>query len=228
MSIHRIEYLDHDRIVAFDDELDPAFALYVLCRSYLAYGGKVTSYSETSLTAEVTFLRPEQMVLTADRHYMKALYRAAQAIENINQPEQHIEDSPNGLIFALTGLAQAHSGEKTAMIALLAGANINNPAEVKAMTELGLELALTVFMIDAHSGDEAKLPLLDTIALVKIISDFLSLEVPNSQQQGRTTILDATNYALRAQIPLLSFLTEWVEGMARGLTLSDIVRHKAA
>jgi hypothetical protein len=168
------------------------------------------------------------MVLTADCQNMKALYRAAQAIETINQPEQRIEDSPNGLIFALTGLAQAHSGEKTAMIALLAGANITNSTEMKAMTELGLELALTVFMIDSHSGVEAKLPLLDTIALVKIISDFLSLEVPDSQQQGRTTIMDATNYALRAQIPLLAFLAEWVEGMARGLSLSDIVRHKAA
>jgi hypothetical protein len=114
------------------------------------------------------------------------------------------------------------------MIALLAGANITNSTEMKAMTELGLELALTVFMIDSHSGVEAKLPLLDTIALVKIISDFLSLEVPDSQQQGRTTIMDATNYALRAQIPLLAFLAEWVEGMARGLSLSDIVRHKAA
>ncbi len=228
MSIHRIEYLDHDRIVAFDDELDPAFALYVLCRSYLAYGGKITSYSETSLTAEVTFLRPEQMVLTADCQNMKALYRAAQAIETINQPEQRIEDSPNGLIFALSGLAQAHSGEKTAMIALLAGANITNPTEVKAMTDLGLELALTVFMIDSHSADEDRMPLHDTIALVKNISDFLSLEVPDSQQQGRTTIMDATNYALRAQIPLLAFLAEWVEGMARGLTLGDIVRHKTS
>lgn len=228
MSIHRIEYLDHDRIVAFDDELDPAFALYVLCRSYLAYGGKITSYSETSLTAEVTFLRPEQMVLSADCKTMEALYRAAQAIETINQPESRINESPNGLIFALTGLAQAHSGEKTAMIALLAGANIINPTEVKAMTELGLELALAVFMIDAHSADEEKLPLLESIALVKIISDFLSLEVPDSQQQGRTTIMDATNYALREQLPLLTFLADWVEGMARGLTLNDIVRNKAA
>lgn len=228
MSIHRIEYLDHDRIVAFDDELDPAFALYVLCRSYLAYGGKVTSYSETSLTAEVTFLRPEQMVLTADCQNMKTLYRAAQAIETINQPAQRIEDSPNGLIFALTGLAQAHSGEKTAMIALLAGANITNSTEIKAMTELGLELALTVFMIDAHSGDQTKLPLLDTIALVKIISDFLKLETSDSVQPNHNTIMDATNYALREQIPLLAFLAEWVEGMARGLALSDIVRHKAA
>ena len=228
MSIHRIEYLDHDHIVAFDDELDPAFALYVLCRSYLAYGGKITSYSETSLTAEVTFLRPEQMVFTADCQNMKALYRAAQAIETINQPEQRIEDSPNGLIFALTGLAQAHSGEKTAMIALLAGANITSPTEVKAMTDLGLELALTVFMIDAHSGDEDRLPLLESIALVKIISDFLGLEESDSARQQHSTIMDATNYAVRAQIPLLAFLAEWVEGMARGLTLSDLVRHKTS
>jgi len=228
MSIHRIEYLDHDRIVAFDDELDPAFALYVLCRSYLAYGGKIISYSETSLTAEVTFLRPEQMVLTADRHEMEALYRAAQAIENINQPQQRTEDSPNGLIYALTGLAQAHSGEKTAMIALLAGANITNPTEVRAMTDLGLDLALAVFMIDAHSGDKNRLPLFESIALVKIISDFLGLEAPDSARQQHSTIMDATNYALREQIPLLTFLAEWVEGMARGLTLNDIVRHRAA
>ena len=228
MSIHRIEYLDHDRIVAFDDELDPAFALYVLCRSYLAYGGKITSYSETNLTAEVTFLRPEQMVLTADRKHMKALCRAAQAIENIEKPEQRINENEDGLSFALTALAQAHSGEKTAMIALLAGAKITQPTEVKAMTELGLELALTVFMIDAHSPDQDKLPLLDSIALVKIISDFLSLEAPNWQQQDRTTIMDATNYALRAQIPPLEFLADWVEGMARGLTLNDIVRNRAA
>jgi hypothetical protein len=221
MSIHRIEYLDHDRIVAFDDELDPAFALYVLCRSYLAYGGKITSYSETRLTAEVTFLRPEQMVFTADCQNMKALYRAAQAIETINQPEQRIEDSPNGLIFALTGLAQAHSGEKTAMIALLAGANITSPTEVKAMTDLGLELALTVFMIDAHSGDEDRLPLLESIALVKIISDFLGLE-DRFCRQNASNVMDATNYAVSA-IPLLVLPNGWKawRGVSLSVTLSD-------
>ncbi|MBP9094242.1 hypothetical protein KBI23_24715 [bacterium] len=226
MNIHRIEYLDHGSLTAFDDEIDPAFALYVLCRCYLAYGGKVTSCSETSLTAEVTFLRQEQMVLTADCQSMASLSRAAQAIEKIKKPTPRTDDSQDGLTFALTGLAQAHSGENTAKIALLAGANIVTPVEVIAMTSLGLELALAAFMIDAHSTDEDRLPLLGTIDLVKIITDLLSLELPNAAQQGRTTVMDAVNYALRVQTPVLSFLTEWAEGMARGLTLNDVIRHR--
>lgn len=225
MNIHRVEYLDHDEIIAFDDDLDPAFALWVLCRSYLAYGGKITSYNETSLTAEVTFLRHEKMVLTADCQSMAGLHRAAQAIETIRQPAQRLNDSQDGLTFALAGLAQAHSGENTALIALLAGANIDSPAEVKAMTALGLELALAAYLIDAHSTDEERLPLLGAIDLVKIITDLLSLQLPKSEQQGRTTVMDAINYALRVQIPVLSFLTEWVEGMARGLTLDDVIGH---
>ncbi len=226
MNIHRVEYLDHDEIIAFNDDLDPAFALYVLCRCYLAYGGKVTNFSETSLTAEVTFLRHEKMVLTADWQCMAPLHCAAQAIEKIRQPVQKIDYSQDGLNFALTGLAQAHSGENTAMIVLLAGANITSPAEIKAMTALGLELALAAFMIDAHSTDKDRLPLLGTIALVNIITDLLSLEKPDSAQQGRTSVMDAVNYALREQTPVLSFLAEWTEGMARGLTLNDVIRHR--
>ena len=100
MSIHRVEYLDHDEIKAFDDDLDPAFALYVLCRCYLAYGGRITSYSETSLTAEVTFLRHERMVLTGDCQYMEALHRAALAIEQINPPRPRIYESHDDLTIA--------------------------------------------------------------------------------------------------------------------------------
>ena len=195
MSITRVEYVDHDQFKTIDDEISQAFALYVLCRFYLAYGGKITSLSNTELVADVTFLRPEKMILSGDEKSMASLYRAANAIRldsKLVQPSSKtsLDDLANldGMSFALTALAQAHSGEKTAWIALLAGVENIVADEAAELTTLSLDDALAAYRLYAADFKSAqnKTPLTLVIAAVRKLSNLLKVSQLPTNKDLRT------------------------------------------
>ncbi|MBP6745573.1 hypothetical protein KA344_10065 [bacterium] len=226
MFINRVEYVDHDQFKTIDDEITPWFALYVLCRCYLQYGGKITSYTDTTLIAEVYYLRPEKMILSGDRESMLPLYRAAQAIGLSARPEARTSASEDAISIALTALAQAHSGHTTAFKALLAGANITADDEVAAITALDLEDALAAFMAHKHAATK-ELSLTEIATLIDIVSGYL-----RQQQMGwdkhYTSTMDIVNFAFRQNLPVLVFLTQCVEDFSRGITLTDIAKRYCA
>lgn len=222
MFIKRVEYVDHDQFKTIDDEITPWFALYVLCRTYLKYGGKITSFTDTTLIAEVFYLRPEKMILSGDRESMLPLFRAAQAIGLSARPEARTSVNDDAMAIALTALAQAHSGDTTAFKALLAGANITADNEVAAITALDLEDALAAFMAHKHAASE-ELSLTEITTLIDIIAGYL-----RQQQMGwdkhYTTTMDVVSFAFRHNLPVMVFLTQCAKDFSRGITLTDIAK----
>lgn len=219
MCIKRIEYVDHDQFVTFNDEISQAFALTLLCRSYLSYGGKITSYSNNTLVVEVFYLRPEKMVLSGNNESMAPFCRVVKAIGVRSKFAPRVLDqNQDAISIALNGLAQAHSGSQTALRALLAGAAITDVAEVNAMTALGIEDALAVYNIQQLSPARDKLSVLETCKLVSIISEHLSFALV-SAKDPTVKVMDLIHFAMMRELPLMPWLTTLTEALIRNCDL---------
>lgn len=224
MCIKRIEFVDHDQLVTFNDELSQAFALTILCRSYLNYGGKITSFSDNTLVAEVFYLRPEKMVLSGDYESMAPFRRVVEAIGVRSKfVPRALPQDQDGLSIALSGLAQAHSGSDTAMRALLAGAAITDVTEVDAMTAIGFDNALAVYMIQEMSAAKDKLTILETCSLVSTLCDFLRFESLQGLER-RTIVWDLAYFARTRELPVVPWLTALIESLIRGTDLQSFLR----
>ncbi len=224
MCIKRIEFVDQDQLVTFKDELSQAFALTILCRSYLNYGGKITSFSDNTLVAEVFYLRPEKMVLSGDHDSMAPFRRVVDAIGVRSKfVPRVLPQEQDGLSIALSGLAQAHSGSDIALRALLAGAAITDVAEVDAMSALGFDNALAVYMVQEMSAAKDKLTILETCALITTLTDLLRFESLSGLER-RTIAWDLAYFARTRELPVVPWLTALIESLIRGTDLQSFLR----
>lgn len=225
MCIKRVEVVDHDKVETINDEISCSFALYVICRCYLACGGEITSVTDTSMVVEVLSLRPEVMTLTGDFETMAFLRRAAEAI-NWNSTNRaaklDLPEDVDGASYALHGLARAHSGEDKALAFLLAGAGIVKYDEVKTMKSLRFYDALSAYVIRDAVAVENKWTLKEVVHVVKELSGFLRGCQPFRLGQRPTEVQDLVNFAFNKQLNVMNFLVECLETLARGGSVEDL------
>jgi hypothetical protein len=228
MCIKCVEVVDYDKVQTINDEISPISALYVICRCYLACGGKITSVTDTTMVVEVFTIRPEVMTLTGDFETMAFLRRAAEAI-NWQTRQSHVynpvsADDMDGTSYALHGWARAHSGEDRALAFLLTGAGIVNHDEVKAMKSLRFNDALSAYVIREAVARENIWTLKEIIHVVQELSSFLRSCQPFELGKWPIEVQDLVNFAVNKQLNVMNFLVECLESMARGGGVDDLTR----